>query len=258
MKRVTPISETQPAPAAAQSFATTQWSAVLAAAGDTSTAARSALEELCAAYWYPLYAYVRRRGHGVHDAQDLTQGFFVHLLEHDGIKYADPARGRFRTYLLSSLNNFLKNDWKKGNRQKRGNGHQPLSFDSESAETRFAHEPAVAQPEDTLYDRLWASILLDLALTKLRAEFSQAGKLDHFDRFKSFVWGERSALSYSAIAAQLNMTEGGVKTTVHRLRRRFGELLQAEVSRTVSSPTEVNEELRYLISVMRDGLANQL
>ena len=240
----------------AQLFATTQWSAVLRAGEGSSPESRRALEQLCGTYWYPLYAYVRRQGHSIEEAQDLTQEFFARLLERKYVRLADRNRGRFRTFLLTSLKNFLINEWNKANREKRGSGRRILSLDEEMAESRFLAEPAIEQPSDTLYDRGWAAVLLDRALAALRAEFAQAGKEDLFERLKAFVWGEKNALSYAAMAEQLGMTEGAVKVAIHRLRQRYGELLRSEVAQTVSTPAEVNEELRYLVSVLRDGLAN--
>ena len=239
----------------AAAFSTTHWSVVLRAGGEFSTEAQEALEKLCCAYWYPLYAYVRRQGHAIEDAQDLTQEFFARLLERKYLRLADRNRGRFRTFLLTSLKHFLLNEWIKGNREKRGGGQKVLSLDEEVAESRFAAEPAVDRPPDALYDSGWAATLMDRALVALRAEFEQPGKLDSFERLKVFVWGEKNALSYAAMAGQLGMTEGAVKVAVHRLRQRYGELLRAEVAQTVTTPVEVDEELRYLISVIRNGLA---
>jgi RNA polymerase sigma-70 factor (ECF subfamily) len=239
----------------ARLFATTQWTTIFEAGGDSPEASR-ALEQLCTTYWYPLYAYVRRQGHSPHDAQDLTQAFFARLLEGKYLQLADRTRGRFRSFLLASLKHFLINDWKKGNRAKRGGRQEVLSLDEENAESRFATEPTTEQPPDSLYDRGWAAVLLDHALAALRVEFDQSGKRDLFDNLKAFVWGEKSALSYAEMAGQLGMTEGAVKVAVHRLRQRYGELLRAEIAQTVSTPAEVNEELRYLVSVIRDGLAN--
>jgi len=226
------------------------------AGGDSSPAARRALEQLCASYWYPLYAYVRRQGHGIEDAQDLTQSFFARLLEQKYLRLADRNRGRFRTFLLTSLKHFLNNDWKKTNREKRGSGQKVLPLDEALAESRFLSEPAIVQPPDALFDRGWAAIILDRAMTALRAEFERSGKLGTFEKLKVFVWGEKSALSYAAMAEQLTMTEGAVKVAVHRLRQRFGELLRNEVAQTVSTPAEVNDELRYLVSVIRNGFSN--
>jgi len=222
---------------------------------DSSPEARCALEQLCATYWYPLYAYVRRNGHNPHDAQDLTQDFFARLLDRDYLRLADRTRGRFRTFLLTSLKHFLINEWSKANREKRGSGQKVLSLDEEMAESRFTTEPALEQPPDTLYDRGWAAVLLDRAMAALGAEFERSSKRDLFERLKVFVWGEKSSMTYSEMAVQLGMTEGAVKVAVHRLRQRFGELLRSQVAQTVSTPVEVNEELRYLVSVIRDGHA---
>jgi RNA polymerase sigma-70 factor (ECF subfamily) len=237
-------------------FTTTHWSVVLQAGDTDSVEASHALETLCCSYWYPLYAYIRRHGHSPHDAQDLTQEFFARLLERKYLRLADRNQGRFRTFLLTSLKNFLINDWKKGNREKRGGGQKLFSLDEQTAETRFATEPVAAQPPDSLYDRGWAAVLLDRAFAALRAEFEQSGKADLFERLKVFVWGQKNALSYAEMAAELNMTESAVKVAVHRLRQRYGELLRAEVAQTVSTPAEVNEELRYLVSVIRESLTN--
>jgi RNA polymerase sigma-70 factor (ECF subfamily) len=214
------------------------------------------LEQLCRTYWYPLYAYVRRHGHTTEDAQDLTQEFFSRLLERKYLKLADRNRGRFRTFLLTSLKHFLINEWTKANREKRGGGQKVISLDEELAESRFAAEPAVEKPSDALFDRGWAGVLLDRAMAAMRAEFDQSGKRELFERLKPFVWGDKNTMSYAAMAAELAVTEGSVKVAVHRLRHRFGELLRAEVTQTVTTPVEAEEELRYLISVIRDGLAN--
>jgi RNA polymerase sigma-70 factor (ECF subfamily) len=237
-------------------FATTHWSVVRQAGQSDSPQASQALEALARAYWYPLYAYVRRNGHSPHDAQDLTQAFFARLLERKYLQLADRNQGRFRTFLLSSLKNFLINEWKKENCERRGGGQRVISLDEEMAESRFVAEPAIAEASDSLYDRGWAAILLDRAMTALRAEFEQAGKRELFERLKVFVWGEKNAQPHAAMAEQLGMTEGAVRVAVHRLRQRYGELLRNEVAQTVSTPAEVNEELRYLVAVIRDGLEN--
>jgi RNA polymerase sigma-70 factor (ECF subfamily) len=234
-------------------FTTTHWSVVLLAGGTASSAADVALEHLCRVYWYPLYAYVRRQGHSESDAQDLTQSFFARLLERKYLRLADRNQGRFRTFLLTSLKHFLINDWKKENREKRGAGQRALSLDEEMAESRFAAEPAIAQPADTLYDRGWAALLLERALAALKAEFERSGKLDIFERFKVCVLTEQGDLSYAKLALELGMKENAVRVAAHRLRQRYGELLRVEVAQTVSTPAEVNEELRYLVSVLRDN-----
>ncbi len=237
-------------------FNTTHWSVVIQAGANDSPQAAEALASLCQAYWYPLYAYVRRQGHSMEDAQDLTQEFFARLLELNQLRSADRKRGRFRTFLLTSLKNFLINEWKRANREKRGGGQKILSLDEKMAESRFTAEPVVDQPPDALYDHGWAAVLLDRALVALRSEFAQSGKRDLFDRLKVFVWGEKNALSYAAMAEQLGMTEGAVKVAVYRLRQRYGELLRSEVAQTVTTPVEVEEELRYLVSVIRHGSVN--
>lgn len=222
---------------------------------DSSPEARLALEKLCATYWYPLYAYARRQGRSVEEAQDLTQGFFAHFLEHKYFQRADRNRGRFRTFLLTSLKHFLINEWVKANREKRGGGQNVISLDEEMAESRFLAEPA-EQPSETVYDRGWAGVLLERALAALSAEFAQAGKSEMFERLKIYVWGEKNSLAYREMAEQLGMTEEAVKTSVHRLRKRYGELLRSEVAQTVLTAGDIEEELRYLISVIRNEMGN--
>ena len=236
-------------------FSTTHWSVVLEAGRGDSPEAAQALERLCAAYWYPLYAYIRRQGHGPDDAQDLVQEFFARFLEKGYLRYADRNRGRFRSFLLTSLKNFLINDWLKENREKRGGRRQILSLDEVMAESRLAGEPATEQPPDALYDRRWAAVLLERAMARLREEFEKSGKRELFDRLKGFVWGEKSGLSFAVMAEELGMTEGAVKVAVHRLRQRYGEVLRREIAQTVATPAEVDEELRYLVSIIRNGLA---
>ena len=165
-------------------FATTHWSLVLAAGGEESPEAARALESLCSAYWYPLYAYVRRQGRSQEDAQDLTQEFFHRFLERHYLRLADRNRGRFRSFLLTSLKHFLINESAKANREKRGGGQQTLPLDEEMAESRFAAEPSVSQPPDALFDRGWAGVLMDRSMDALRAEFEKSGKVSTFERFK--------------------------------------------------------------------------
>ncbi len=239
-----------------QQFCTTHWSVVLAAGKTSSPGSGDALELLCRTYWYPLYAYVRRSGHRPEDAQDLVQEFFARFLEKKYLRHADRNRGRFRTFLLTSLKHFLVNDWIKQNREKRGGNRQILSLDEEMAESRLASERAAEQLPDTLYDRGWALVVLEQAMAALKAEVEQSGKRNLFDRLKGFVWGENSGLSYAVMAEQLGMTEGAVKVVVHRLRQRFGELLRAEIEQTVSTPSEVEAELRHLVAVIRDGITH--
>lgn len=236
----------------AGAFATTQWSAVLMAGADSSPVARRALEQLCATYWYPLYAYVRRQGHMVEDAQDLTQEFFARLLERKHLRLADRKRGRFRTFLLSSLKHFLINEWNRANREKRGGGRQLISLDAEKTEMRFLAEPADERSPDKAFERQWAMIVLDRVLDQLQAEFVAAGRGQVFEELKSFLTGEENESSYAEIGRRLEMSEGNLKVTVHRLRRRYRELLRKEISMTVDDPEVIDEEIRELIAALSD------
>lgn len=231
-------------------FSSTHWSTVLQAGAEPSQAAQQALEKLCRTYWRPLYAYVRRCGRTPADAQDLTQDFLARFLEREYVRLATPERGRFRNFLLTCLKHYLINEHGKANALKRGGGHQIIS-DLELVEERFSAEPATEQTPDALYDHGWATALLEQALGKLREEMSGGGKAQTFERLKVFVWGANTTPGYAQAAEQLGLTEGALKVAVHRLRQRFGELLRAEVARTVSTPAEVDKELRYLIEVVR-------
>ena len=233
-------------------FTTTHWSVVLRAGGGTSPQAAEALEDLCRTYWPPLYAYLRRNGREMHEAQDLVQEFFARLLSKDYLGHADPARGRFRTFLLSSLKNFLVNDWKHAHREKRGGGRVVLSLDGNSAEAAYLRELADSATPDLLYERRWATTLLNRVLAQLGTEYTDAGSSAVFDQLKAFVWGPPSTTTYADIAARLGMSEGAVKVAMHRLRQRFRDTLRAEISKTVATPTEVDEELRHLIRVMSE------
>jgi RNA polymerase sigma factor (sigma-70 family) len=237
-------------PGAGEWFATTHWSVVLLAAGNSEPNSREALETLCASYWYPLYAYVRRAGRTVEDAQDLTQEFFARLLEKQYLGLATPERGRFRTFLLSSLKNFLANDWKRAHRQKRGGDVPTVSIDTALGENRYVAEPVDTADPEKLYEKRWATTLLDLTLDRLRRDYAVAGRAPLFEELKIFVWGERSDASYAAIAQHLGLTEGAVKVAVHRLRHRFRELLRAQIANTVADERELDEELRHLIAVI--------
>jgi len=232
-----------------QRFTTTHWSVVFTAGQTDSPQANEALEKLCRTYWYPLYVYVRRQGNSPEDAQDLTQIFFSRLLEKNYFAKANRDRGKFRTFLLRSLKNFLVNEWKRAVRLKRGGGVEFLSIDANVAEDRYATEPANESNPDAAYEQRWAVTLIEQVLTALRQEFNAADKARLFEGLKGFTWGDKSTASYAEIAGQLNLTEGTVKVAVHRLRQRFRELLRAEVAHTVARPEDVDDELRYLISV---------
>jgi RNA polymerase sigma factor (sigma-70 family) len=229
-------------------FHQTRWSIVLAARGSDAAQARDALGKLCAAYWYPLYAFVRRQGHGAHDAEDLTQGFFARLLEKDWLGGVDRERGRFRSWLLAALKHFLANEWDKARARKRGSGHAPLSIDAAVGESRYAHEPTDNATADKLYDRRWALTLLEQVLARLRAEFSAAGKAELFEALKPTLTGEKAP--YAGIAARLGMSEGAVKVAVHRLRDRYRDLIRAEIAETVETDAEVDDELRHLLAAL--------
>ena len=220
------------------------------AGGGTSPQAVEALEDLCRTYWPPLYAYVRRNGREMHEAEDLVQEFFARLLKKDYLGHADPARGRFRTFLLSSLKNFLTNDWRHAHREKRGGGRAVLSLDAHSAEVEFLRELADGATPDRVYERCWATTLLERVLVQLGTEYSDNGSSALFDQLKVLVWGHQNTKTYSDVAALLGMSEGAVKVAMHRLRQRFRNALRAEIAKTVATPAEVDEELRHLIRVM--------
>jgi RNA polymerase sigma factor (sigma-70 family) len=231
-------------------FATTHWSIVLAAGQERGSAAQNALESLCRTYWYPLYAYVRRTGRDPDEAKDLTQEFFAQLLEADKIGIADPARGRFRTFLLTAMKHFLVNVWKKENRLKRGGGQALLSLNADAGEQSFAAEPSDPLTPETIYERRWAATLLERVLGLLGEECAASGRAAQFEEIKESLWGERRNSGLAGIAARLGMSEGALKTAVHRMRARYRELLRSEIAHTVASPAEIDEELRHLITVM--------
>jgi len=244
--------ETTEAPGAVAQplFATTHWSVVLAAGqGDTPQSA-AALEQLCRAYWYPIYAYVRRQGHSPEDAQDLTQDFFVHWLAKGFPCGATPERGKFRSFLLSSLRHFLVDQHRHAAAVKRGGGQQMISLDAAQAEERFRLEPQHELTPEKLYEREWAMTLLDRARLRLREEYSAAGKADVYEQLQGFPLTEKSDDSFQQAASELGMTVSALKSVVHRLRARYRELVREEVAHTVADPAELNEEARHLIAVI--------
>ncbi len=233
----------------AREFHTTRWSRVLAAQGGAaSTQARAALSGLCKDYWYPLYAFVRRRGHAAHDAQDLTQAFFATLLE-AGTMPDDPARGKFRSYLLGALKHFLVNEWHRAQTQKRGGGQPLVEWDALDAESRYALEPLDQGDADACYDRRWALELLARAMEKLRAEFVPKHGAETFDALKSTLSG--AGMPREELAAKLGLSEGALKVAVHRLRQRYREVLRAEIAETVGDAAEVDAEMRHLATVLQ-------
>ena len=231
-------------------FTTKHWSVVLAAGGAASSQTTEALGKLCRLCWYPLYVYVRRRGYSVEDAQDLTQQFFEHVLQKGTFSRADPARGKFRTFLLHSLRNFLTNESKRTQRAKRGGGVPLLSLDAENAEHRYANEPATTLTPERAYERRWAMTLLEQVLANLREEYTRAGSPRLFDELSDLLWGRDVSASYAGIGERLGMTEGAVRGAMHRLRQRYRERLRAEVAHTLADIGDVDEELRYLITVV--------
>lgn len=231
-------------------FVTTHWSVVLTAGRSDTTRARDALAKLCRTYWYPLYAYVRRRGYSAPDAQDLTQEFFARLLAGNWLARADRERGRFRSFLLGTLKHFLAKEWRKEQAKKRGGDVNIVPLQLDTAETRFGEEPADNATPDQRFERRWALTLLDEVLNRLGAEFERDGKKELFTNLKPCLVGERSAQPYAKLAKQLGMTESAIKVTVHRMRRRYRDLLREEVAQTVATQEEIEAEMRHLIHVL--------
>jgi RNA polymerase sigma factor (sigma-70 family) len=231
-------------------FVTTHWSLVLTAARHDSTRAQAALAKLCQTYWYPLYAYVRRRGHAPHDAQDLTQEFFARLLEQNWIAQADRERGRFRTFLLTALSHFLANEWHKARAEKRGGKAQIVPLQLDSAETRYGQEPSDPLTPEQTYERRWALALLDEVLNRLRDEHVAENNAEFFEMLKPCLVGDRTLQPYAELATALGLTESAIKSAVHRMRQRYRKLLREEIANTVASSAEIDEELRYLMTVL--------
>ncbi|HVM47691.1 MAG TPA: RNA polymerase sigma factor [Candidatus Acidoferrum sp.] len=236
-------------------FVTTHWSVVLAAGGGDTTGARHALERLCQTYWYPLYAYIRRRNYSPHDAEDLTQEFFARFLAQDWVANADREKGRFRTFLLSAMNHFLANEWDKARAQKRGGGVALLPLQFDTAETRYVLEPADPVTPEQTFERRWALTLLETVTGRLRAEHERTGKGALFAGLSPCLVGDRAAQPYEELATKLGLSEGAVKSAVHRLRQRYRELLREEIATTVAEPADVDGELRHLITVLAGGPA---
>lgn len=228
-----------------QRFVTTRWSLVRAA-GASDADARLSLEALCRTYWYPLYAYIRRRGHGVEDAQDLTQAFIVSLLEHDAIGRAVPEQGRFRSFLLGSLNHFLSDASRRQRAQKRGGHQNVLLLNLQNAEERYRLEPADARTAEDVFERRWALTVLGTALARLEEDYCSSGKAVLFDALRGYLATDASQLPLGAIAESLGMQEGAVKVAAHRLRRRYRESLRSEIMQTVATSEELDDELGRL------------
>jgi len=229
-------------------FPTTRWSLVVAASDPKRKEVRSALASLCENYWYPLYAYLRRRGYPADQAQDLTQEFFIRVLEGRHLDRADPEKGRFRSFLLTSLKFFVADEEDRNRAQKRGGGALlPLEFSS--GEERYQREPAHDETPERIFERRWALSVLDRVVEKLREEFVRHGRPEHFERLKVFLLGH-SDTPYAALAHEMNTSEGALKVAIHRLRKRYRELFRQEIADTVADAAEVESELRFLATVL--------
>jgi len=228
-------------------FTTTQWTVVLSAGREQAS---EALETLCRRYWYPVYAYVRRKGIAADDAQDAVQGFFLSLLQRQSLKNVDRDKGRFRSFLMGAVNHYLADEYAKTTTQKRGSGHQPISLHGLDPEDRYRLEPSVAADPAWIFDRRWALTVLDRALERLERDYHDTGRGDLFAALNPLLTSEPGSGGYAEIAARLRMNEGALKTAVHRLRRRYRELCREEVSQTVAEPSEVEVELRYLCEML--------
>jgi DNA-directed RNA polymerase specialized sigma24 family protein len=231
-------------------FVTTHWSVVLTAGQSDTPRAQSALEKLCRAYWFPLYAYARRRGHSIEDAQDLTQEFFARVLERHWLARADQAKGRFRTFLLTAMERFLANEWDKLCALKRGGGHRNIPIQLDTAETRYGVDPADTGTPEQAFEYRWAVALLAEVVGQLEEEFRARDQADLFASLKPCLVGDRASQPYAELAPKLGMEEGALKVAVHRLRLRYRELLRAEIANTVASPAEVDAEMRHLFNVL--------
>jgi DNA-directed RNA polymerase specialized sigma24 family protein len=230
-------------------FTTTHWSVVLSAGRGQGS---EALEILCRTYWYPVYAYIRRKGLPIDDAKDATQAFFVTLLERQSLQSASPDKGRFRSYLMSAVNYFLADVHAKAMTQRRGEGRLAVELDAIEAEERYRLEPAVPPAPERLYDRRWALMILDRALQRLAAEYGRTQRGAVFGAIQGFLTTDPPSVSYARIATSLEMQEGALKTAIHRLRRRYREVCREEVGQTVADPAEIDAELRYLCEVLSD------
>src|SRR5262245_22511362 len=240
----------QQGPQKNQIFATTHWSVVLSAKQAATPEGAAALEKLCRTYWYPLYAYVRRRGFGEHDAQDLTQGFFAQLLDRKSIQGVTKEKGRFRSFLLASINYFIADQRDGAMAQKRDGGRQVLSFDAQEAETRYRMEPVDTRTPETIFEHRWAMTLLDQVLARLSEEFAQAGKSHLFKGLQPFLVEGAKEKTYAEAAREIEMSEEAFKKAVQRMRRRYQQLIREEVAHTVAGSEEVEEELRNLCAVL--------
>jgi len=238
---------------AVKRFATTRWSIVLAAGERDAAEAEPALATLCEIYWYPVYAFIRRRGLSPVDAQDATQSFFAVLLEKDYVSVADPEQGRFRTFLLTAVSRFLSKQWESDRALKRGGGRPLPSIDAAVGEDRYQLEPTDDWTPERLFERRWALTLLDRVLARLEQRYTEQGQSQLFEKLKGCLTGAEPEVSHTDLAAELQMTQGALKVAIHRLRRRYRDLLKAEIAETVAGSDEVADELDYLLAALRGG-----
>jgi RNA polymerase sigma-70 factor (ECF subfamily) len=233
-------------------FGTTHWSVVLAAGRGGPTSAQNALACLCETYWYPLYAYVRRRGHRPEDAQDLTQEFFRRLLEGNWVGSADPDKGRFRTFLLTAMTRFLANEWDRARAAKRGGSAATVPLDGAEAEGRYLAEPQAGLSADRLYDRQWATTLLQRSLSRLSKEHEHLGKAAEFAALSPFLGADRGSIPYGQVAEHLGLSEVAARQAIHRLRKEFRQVFREEILQTLATPDDVDAEVRYLIAALAE------
>jgi DNA-directed RNA polymerase specialized sigma24 family protein len=231
-------------------FHTTSWTLIRAASADPTADSREALAALCQKYWHPVYAFVRGRGYDPEQSQDLTQEFFARLIEKNYLLDADPKRGRFRFFLLAAVKHFLANEWDRANRLKRGGGEVPVSIDLAEAEGWHTLAAVEQATPESLYERRWALSLLENVISKLRAEFADAGKADEFDRLSMFLNRDSDSIRYETLAKEMGISSGALRMSVYRMRRRYRSLLRAEIAESVCRPEEVDEELRFLLSTL--------
>jgi DNA-directed RNA polymerase specialized sigma24 family protein len=243
------MSSEMPSTTGQPSFPNTRWSVVLAATRPASPESATALETLCRAYWYPLYAYVRRCGQAPQDAQDLTQEFFCRLLEKHWFNLANREKGRLRTFLIVALKHFMAKEWRRASAQRRGGGRAPVRLDTTIAESRYAVDSS-SLPADEAFDQQWALTLLDLTVNRLREEFAAVGRPGDFDILKSCLMADRGAIDYAVVARGLTLNEDSARVAVHRLRKRFREVYREEISQTLAEGANLDEELRHLAAAL--------
>ena len=241
------MSDPHPEPGSPQAFATTQWSMVVAAGDSSLGAGREALERLCQTYWYPLYVFVRRKGVSAEEAKDMTQAFFEDFLERNQVLRADPARGRFRSFLVRSLENFLHNEWRRRSAMKRGGGRVILSLDALQADTDSAHDPVAPESPEAAYARQWALTLLDQAQRALEAEWATAGRSDLFQELLAHLWSDAASVPFAELSTRFDLSPVNLRVIFHRFRLRYREILRQAIAATVDGADEIDDELQFLM-----------